>query len=65
MKILAIVVCLFLLAAIVGCASPPERFMTAEQDAYIYEQCQQGCAVMPAEVWEKIKKVLLGNGIGI
>jgi protein involved in sex pheromone biosynthesis len=54
-----------LLAAILflsGCAS--NRYLSEEQDAQMREACEAtGCAVIPGDKWEQIKK-LLGSIVG-
>ena len=47
MRLLAIAVCLFLIAMLVGCAA--ERFLTAEQDAAVAYLCGPplGCEIRP------------------
>ena len=48
MRLFAIVVCVFLLTLLVGCAEAPKRFLTAEQDAVVAELCgpPAGCWIM-------------------
>src|SRR5688572_15641499 len=38
--------------------SEPERLLTEEQDQLVYEMCKDGCAVLSAEQWYVIQKML-------
>lgn len=65
MRIIVIVACIILLALIVGCASPPDRVLTAEQEAVFAKNCTAGCAVVPQGLWRKIIEALEQKGTGI
>lgn len=46
-----------------GCAPVPPRFLTAEQDAAMREQCEvTGCAVIPTPLLQQIMQRLRGQG---
>jgi hypothetical protein len=65
LKTFAVSLCLIALLAftMVGCTT--DRYLTKEQDDQMREVCEStGCAVLPADKWETIKK-LLGNMLGV
>ena len=46
---------LILLLVMGGCSSPPERYLTAEQDAQMRQNCEQdGCVVIPETVFQEM-----------
>ena len=65
MRVIVIVACIVLLALIVGCASPPDRVLTAEQEAVFAKNCVNGCAIVPVPLWEQIKALLAAQGMRI
>lgn len=52
-----------LVLGIAGCAE--ERWLTKEEDAEMRAYCepQGGCALVPAPIWEQIKRVLKLEGV--
>ena len=52
-----------LLLLLSGCASAPERYFTAEEDAKAREVCQEGCVIVPNSVMAELLKRLRGTAI--
>jgi len=54
---------LILIILLSGCAQAPERFLTPEQDAQMAKECAQGCAVVPAQIFEQMMSIIRGRGV--
>ena len=59
---LCVAVVLFV-AGLLGCATVPERHLTAEQDADMAARCAHGCAIVPAPIWQQILDALADKGV--
>ena len=55
---------LCVLFSIAGCASQPERWLTAEEDADLRAKCEPhgGCVAVPNPVWQQIEMLLRRMG---
>lgn len=47
--------CLFTLTT---CAQPEDRFLSLEEDQAMREQCEQGCVIVPAPLFQQIIEAL-------
>lgn len=55
---------LLLLLLLAGCASAPERYFTAEEDAKAREACEAtGCAIVPIPIMRQLLERLQGVAI--